>query len=127
MARRPEEYVADLIGAITAIRVYTRSGKRAFLRNPMARDAVVARLVQIGEAVKRAQAAGVDLEKLQPGVPWSQIAGMRDILSHQYWRTDAQIVWGVVAKDLDPLETAAKKVHAAFHAAARRPRLRRKT
>ena len=127
MARRPEEYVADLIGAIMAIRDYTRSGKSVFMRNAMARDAVIARLVQIGEAVKGAQAAGLELEKLQPGVPWSQIAGMRDILSHQYWRTDAQIVWGVVAKDLDPLEAAAKKVRAAFHATAQRPRSRRKT
>jgi len=127
MARRPGEYLADILDAVAAIRAYTRSGKRAFLRNAMARDAVIARIIQIGEAVKGAQAGGIDLEGLASEVPWQQIAGMRDILSHQYWRTDAKIVWGVIAKDLDPLEAAAKKVHAAFHAAARRPRSRRKT
>jgi uncharacterized protein with HEPN domain len=113
MARRPEEYLADIREAATAIRAYTRSGKRAFLRSAMARDAVIARIIQIGEAVKGAQAGGIDLERLAPEVPWQQIAGMRDLLSHQYWRTDPQIVWAVVAKDLKPLEASLTKIRPA--------------
>jgi len=110
MARRPEEYLTDILEAVAAVRAYTRKGRRAFLRSAMARDAVIARFIQIGEAVKGAQAGGIELETLAPQVPWRQIAGMRDILSHQYWRTDPEIVWGVVAKDMKPLEAAAKKV-----------------
>lgn len=110
MARRPEEYLADILEAAAAIRAYTRKGKRAFLRSAMARDAVISRLTQIGEAVKGAQAGGIDLETIAPEVPWRQVAGMRDVLSHQYWRTDPEIIWGVVTKDLKPLEAAAKKV-----------------
>ena len=109
MARRAREYLADLLESVAAVRAYTRSGKRAFLRSAMARDAVVARIIQIGEAVKGAQAAGLDLETLAPEVPWRQIAGMRDLLSHQYWRTDPAILWAVVAKDLGPLEAAVRK------------------
>lgn len=112
MARRPDEYLDDLVAAIAAIRTYTRAGKRAFLRDPMTRDAVIARILQIGEAVKGAQAGGTDLEKLAPEVPWRQIAGMRDLLSHQYWRADPQILWGVVEKDLKPLGAAARRVRA---------------
>ena len=121
MARRPEEYLADVLEAVAAIRAYTRSGKRAFLRSPMARDAVIARILQIGEAVKGAQAGGIDLEGSAPDVPWSQIAGMRDVLSHQYWRTDPEIVWTVAEKDLAPLEDAINKLRA-----ARRPGKRRR-
>lgn len=110
MARRSAECIADMLDAVAAIRAYTRSGKRAFMRSAMARDAVIARIIQLGEAVKGAQAAGLELEKLAPGVPWSQIAGMRDILSHQYWRTDPQVVWAVVAKDLKPLEASVRKI-----------------
>jgi uncharacterized protein with HEPN domain len=120
MARRALEYLADMLEAIAAIRAYTRAGRRAFARNAMARDAVVARLLQIGEAVKGAQAAGLDLEKLEPGLPWSQISGMRDILSHQYWRTDAAIVWGVVEKDLRPLKAAAERLQASAKRRQRR-------
>jgi len=110
MARRAEEYLADLLESVAAVRAYTRSGKRAFLRSAMARDAVVARIIQIGEAVKGAQAAGIDLETLAPGIPLRQIAGMRDLLSHQYWRTDPQILWAVVAKDLEPLEASVRRI-----------------
>ena len=99
-----------MIEAVAAIRAYTRGGKRAFMRSGMARDAVIARIMQIGEAVKGAQGAGLDLEKYGPGVPWNQIAGMRDVLSHRYWRTDAKIVWSVIEKDLKPLEAAARKI-----------------
>ncbi len=110
MARRPEEYLVDILDAVAAVRAYTREGRSAFLRSAMARDAVIARLTQIGEAVKGAQAGGIDLEALAPDVPWRQIAGMRDILSHQYWRTDPAIVWSVAAKDLKPLAAALRKI-----------------
>ncbi len=99
-----------MVAAIVAIRAYTRAGKRAFLRDAMTRDAVIARILQIGEAVKGAQAGGMDLETLAPEVPWQQIAGMRDVVSHQYWRTDPQILWSVVEKDLKPLEAAARRL-----------------
>jgi uncharacterized protein with HEPN domain len=110
MARRPEAYLEDILEAAAAIRAYTKGGKRAFLRSPMARDAVIARILQIGEAVKRAQAGGVELERLAPEVPWPQIAGMRDLLVHQYWRTDPEIVWAVAEKDLKTLQAAIGRV-----------------
>lgn len=110
MARRPEEYLTDILDAVAAVQAYTRRGRAAFLRSAMARDAVIARLTQIGEAVKGAQAGGIDLEALASEVPWRQISGMRDVLSHQYWRTDSAIVWSVVTKDLRPLQAAVRKV-----------------
>lgn len=121
MARRPDEYLADILDAAAAVRAYTRKGRAAFLRSAMARDAVIARLTQIGEAVKGAQASGIDLEALAPLVPWKQIAGMRDVLSHQYWRTDPVIVWSVAAKDLKPLETAVRRIRGRTVKRSRRP------
>lgn len=110
MARRPEVYLEDMLEAAAAIRAYTKGGKRVFMRNRMARDAVIARILQIGEAVKGAQAGGIDLERLAPEVPWTQIAGMRDLLAHQYWRTDPAIVWAVAEKDLDSLRAALLRI-----------------
>jgi uncharacterized protein with HEPN domain len=110
MARRPEEYLGDILEAIAAIRAYTRPGKRAFLRSAMVRDAVIARILQVGEAVKGAQGGGIDLATLAPQIPWRRIAGMRDILSHDYWLTDPQTVWAVVEKDLKPLEAAVTRI-----------------
>ena len=110
MARNAAAYLADLVESVEAVRAYTKKGKGAFLRSTMARDAVVARIIRIGEAVKGTQSAGMNLEAMAPEVPWAQVAGMRDILSHQYWRTDPAIVWAVVEKDLAPLEAAARRI-----------------
>ena len=76
----------------------------------MLRDAVVARLIQIGQAVKDAQADGLDLPRLSPDIPWHNIAGMRDRLTHKYWQLDTAIVWVVVERELPRLRTAAEKI-----------------
>jgi uncharacterized protein with HEPN domain len=104
MARRPLDHLSDVLEAIAKIREYTRGGESAFRRSSMARDAVIARLIQIGQAVKDAQDAGLELDRLAPDVPWRNVAGMRDRLAHKYWDADFAIIWRVIASDLDGLE-----------------------
>lgn len=106
MARAPADHLRDILEAVAAVAAYTRGGRRDFDRNPMLRDAVVARLIQIGQAIKDAQAGGLDLPRLRPEIPWREIAGMRDRLAHAYWSLDAGVVWGVVKGDLPRLRTA---------------------
>jgi uncharacterized protein with HEPN domain len=106
MARKATDHLQDVLGAINAISGYTRAGRKAFDKNPMLRDAVAARLMQIGQSVKDAQAEGLDLPRLQPEIPWRNIAGMRDRLAHKYWLLDAGIVWTVVERDLPKLSKA---------------------
>src|SRR5574340_213194 len=106
MRRAPEDCLRDILDATGAIRAYTSGGRQAFESSPMARDAVVARLMQIGQAVKDAQAQGLDLPRLQPKIPWRDVAGMRDRLAHRYWAMDLIMVWGTVQTDLPKLEAA---------------------
>jgi uncharacterized protein with HEPN domain len=106
MARSATGHLRDVLDAIAAIQGYTANGKREFVRNPMLRDAVVARLIQIGQAVKDAQAEGLDLPRLSPDIAWASIAGMRDKLAHKYWLMDVEIVWAVVEKELPRLLVA---------------------
>lgn len=106
MARKATDHLHDVLEAIDAISGYTRAGKKAFDRNPMLRDAVAARLIQIGQSVKDAQAEGLDLPRLQPEIAWRGIAGMRDLLAHKYRLLDAVIVWSVVEHDLPKLRKA---------------------
>lgn len=46
----------------------------------------------------------VPLREANPDVPWSQIAGMRDVLIHAYHRVDLDAVWNVVEMHLPALK-----------------------
>jgi len=59
------------------------------------------RLEIIGEAVKRLP---LDLKKAHPGVPWKKIAGMRDVLIHEYFGVDLKLTWEVVERELPALK-----------------------
>ena len=61
------------------------------------------RLLEIGEAVK---ALPSDLLAAQPGIPWQQIARMRDHLAHRYFDTAYAILQATVDEDLPALELA---------------------
>jgi len=47
----------------------------------------------IGEAVKMLPQTVTDYA---PGIPWRQIAGMRDKLTHAYFSIDYELVWKTV-------------------------------
>lgn len=69
-------------------------------------DAVLRRLEIIGEAVKHLSS---EYKEFRPQVPWRSIAGMRDILSHDYFEVDLEQVWNTVKKDLLPFKHEIEK------------------
>jgi uncharacterized protein with HEPN domain len=94
MRRDFRVYLEDILGAITKIRRYTAGlSKEAFASDERTLDAVVRNLEVIGEAVKQLPSA---LRAREPGVEWQKIAGLRDILIHQYFGIDADILWDVI-------------------------------
>ena len=65
-------------------------------------DAVVRNLEVIGEAARHLVALRQDL----PGdIPWSDVAGMRNILTHEYFGVDLGIVWQTITGDLPMLRS----------------------
>lgn len=70
-------------------------------------DAVRMRLIEIGEAVKDLPPSLLDSE---PGMPWPQIAGMRDRLAHRYFDTSHAAVRATVDEDLPDLERAVERI-----------------
>jgi uncharacterized protein with HEPN domain len=90
-------YLLHIRDAIVQIESYTEGGREEFFNNKMIQDAVIRNLEIIGEATKKLTP---DLRDRHPEVPWSRIAGMRDVLIHDYFEVDLQIVWDVVQNRL---------------------------
>lgn len=104
MARSDEERVADILAAITDIRTDTASMDfAAFSRNPMTIRSVLYSIGVIGEAAKNVSA---EFKATCPTIPWRAIAGMRDRIIHEYFRTNTRRIWDVVTDEIEPLETA---------------------
>ena len=96
-------YLRHVAESIARIRNYTSRGHETFVAEAIVQDAVIRNLEVVGEAVKRIS----DSTRLKaPQIPWKQIAGMRDVLIHNYFGVQLDRVWQVVERDLPPLEAA---------------------
>jgi uncharacterized protein with HEPN domain len=95
-------YVEDIWESILAIEEYTGNvSKSEFESDRKLQDAVARRLETIGEAAKNLPD---DFRLRYPDVPWKQIAGLRDVLIHEYFNVREVRVWYVVANDLPALK-----------------------
>jgi uncharacterized protein with HEPN domain len=66
---------------------------------------VVRNLEVIGEAVKRLPA---ELRAREPSVDWAKIGGLRDVLIHQYFGIDVDILWNIIQNKLPSLEVSVR-------------------
>ena len=90
-------------GCITRIEAYTKGGRDAFIDSPMIQDAVIRNFEIIGEAVKH---LSEPVKANHSDIPWRRIAGLRDILIHQYMGVDITTVWSVIEENLSDLKQA---------------------
>ncbi len=102
MSRDYKVYLEDILEAIGKIRTYTADmSADSFAADNKTLDAVLRNLEVIGEAVKRIPD---DIRSQHEQVEWKKIAALRDILIHQYFGIDAEIIWDVVQNKLPELE-----------------------
>ncbi|WP_259803572.1 DUF86 domain-containing protein [Brachybacterium muris] len=74
----------------------------------MAYDAVLRNLAVIGEAVR---SLPEETRRSKPGVPWAAIAGLRNIVIHEYFRVDAHLVLDIVDNQLADLAQQLRDSH----------------
>lgn len=105
MTRDERERLRDIKEAITSIRAHLErvNTSEPEMDDPLLHDALLFQFVVIGEAVKH---LAPETRKSAPEIPWSDIAGLRDLIAHEYFRIDIHRVLDIVERDLPPLEKA---------------------
>jgi len=105
MSRDERERLRDIQDAIGAIRSHLEGAGEttAAKEDPLLHDALLFQFVVIGEAVKH---LSPETRESAPGIPWTDIAGLRDLIAHEYFRIDIHRVLDIVERDLPPLEHA---------------------
>ncbi|MFO1346051.1 MAG: DUF86 domain-containing protein [Rhodocyclaceae bacterium] len=90
-ARQISDYVAGM-------------GKEDFLADSKTRDAVIMKLLVIGELAAKLIDADSHLVANHPSVPWRQMKGMRNRMAHGYFELDLDVVWDTIKTAIPDLE-----------------------
>ncbi len=101
MRRNYEVALQDVLDAISNVAEFVGSKTRdEFSNDKKTLHAVLRNLEVIGEAIKSIPA---EVRRRHADVPWKRIGGLRDVLIHQYFGIDVDIVWNIVENKLPEL------------------------
>jgi uncharacterized protein with HEPN domain len=104
----PQVFIGHILGCIELVEEYLR-GKTFddFMASIQLQDAVIRRIEIIGEAAKKLPQ---DFKEKNPDIPWKEMAGMRDIIVHEYFGVDLKLTWRVASQDIKELKAQLEKL-----------------
>ncbi len=110
MSKRREiaDYIDDILAAIADVEEFTLGmNYETFAEDKKTANAVIRSLEVLGEAAKRIP---ILIRQKHPDIPWSKMAGMRDVLIHDYMGVDLKTVWKVTQERLPELKPLLEKL-----------------
>lgn len=108
MPRDYRVFMDDILEATGKVLEYTKGlSNTQFFADRKTIEAVVWNLQVIGEAVKNVPA---EIRTQYPDLPWRDMAGLRDIIVHQYFGIKLDVIWKIIQNDLPGLEDRIRKI-----------------
>ena len=108
MKRELNLFLKDILESIYNIELFSKGLTLEKLsKSKLKQSAIVRQIEIIGEAAKNIPNS---FRNDHQSIPWKDIAGMRDVIIHGYFKVDLNAVWKVIKEDLPILKRKIKKI-----------------
>ena len=102
MRKSNKIFLLHILESIQRIENFTKDlSEEEFFRSEEKQDATIRRLEIIGKAVKNLPKS---FKNKYPKVEWSKIAGMRNIIVHEYFGVDLKLTYKIVKEKITELK-----------------------
>lgn len=105
MSEQERLYLVHILECLDRIKAYLPKSKTEFLDDTMRQDALIRTLQVLAESTKH---LSDDVKVAHPEVDWRAIAGLRNVLVHEYLEVDLDELWRIATRDLLQLRIAAQ-------------------
>ena len=99
--RDDRERLRDIVEALDNIEKYTNRGKEVFEQDELIQVWIIHHLQIIGEA---SSTMSKNFIANHPEIPWQDMSDFRNVIVHEYFRVDPEIVWNVIIRELPNLK-----------------------
>ena len=99
--------LGDILEAIERIEKYAGQGSEGLYRDELVQTWVVHHLMIIGEACR---ALSAEFRAAHSEDAWALAGGLRNVIVHEYFGIDLEIVWGVIERDLPALKKLVQEI-----------------
>jgi len=106
--RDPRLYLSDILDSSSAIQEFVHGlSFEEFCNDRKTYSAVIREFEIIGEAVGK---ISDELKLKHPDIEWQDIKDFRNLLTHEYFGVDMEIVWKIIQDDLPVLMEAVREI-----------------
>jgi uncharacterized protein with HEPN domain len=106
--RNWQNRLQDILTCANNIEIFTFGMNfETFLEDQKTIRAVAFELTTMGEA---ACAIPLDIQEKYPKIPWGKMQGIRNVLVHEYFRLDEEIIWETCRVDIPQLIEMLQKI-----------------